>query len=66
MLKITTAKVRVMVHEILNPVTKVFQDENSFCEMEMVQIRGVTSTVRDTDAELGAGAKLNSDREASY
>ena len=26
--------------------------------MEMVQIRGVTSTVRDTDAELGAGAKL--------
>ncbi len=43
-----------MVHRILNPVTKVFQDENSFCEMEMVQIRGVTSTVRDTDAELGA------------
>lgn len=43
---------------ILNPVTKVYQDENSFCEMEMVQIRGVTSTVRDTDAELGAGAKL--------
>ncbi len=43
---------------ILNPVTKVYQKENSFCEMEMSQIRGVTSTVRDTDAELGAGAKL--------
>ncbi|MGC8000760.1 SufD family Fe-S cluster assembly protein, partial [Salmonella enterica] len=26
--------------------------------MELVQLRGVTSTVRDTNAELGAGAKL--------
>ena len=26
--------------------------------MEMVQVRGVSSTVRDTNAELGAGAKL--------
>lgn len=43
---------------ILNPVTKVYQEENSYCEMEMTQLRGVTSTIRDTDAELGAGAKL--------
>lgn len=43
---------------ILNPVTKVIQEENSYCEMEMSQIRGVTSTIRETDAELGAGAKL--------
>ena len=43
---------------ILNPVTNVLMDEGSSCEMEMVQLRGVTSTVRDTNAELGAGAKL--------
>lgn len=43
---------------ILNPTTNVYLEENSFCEMEMVQVRGVSSTVRDTNAELGAGAKL--------
>ncbi len=43
---------------ILNPVTVVHQDENSSCEMEMVQIKGVDSTVRDTKAYLAAGAKL--------
>ena len=43
---------------ILNPTTNVYMEENSFCEMEMVQLRGVTSTVRDTNAELAAGAKL--------
>lgn len=43
---------------ILNPVTNVIMDEGSSCEMELVQLRGVTSTVRDTNAELGAGAKL--------
>lgn len=43
---------------ILNPVTVVEQDANSVCEMEMVQIKGVDSTVRDTKAYLAAGAKL--------
>lgn len=43
---------------VLNPVTIVEQDENSVCEMEMVQIKGVDSTERDTKAYLGAGAKL--------
>ncbi len=43
---------------ILNPVTNVVMEEGSSCEMELVQLRGVTSTVRDTNAELGAGAKL--------
>ncbi len=43
---------------ILNPVTNVIQAEDSVCEMEMIQLRGVTSTVRDTNAELAAGAKL--------
>ena len=43
---------------VLNPVTIVEQDENSTCEMEMVQIRGVNSTKRDTKAQLKAGARL--------
>lgn len=43
---------------ILNPVTNVYMEENSICEMEMIQLRGVTSTERDTNCELAAGAKL--------
>ena len=43
---------------ILNPVTEVYQDENSAVEMEMVQIKGVSSTERTTRAELAAGASL--------
>lgn len=43
---------------ILNPVTEVHMDENSSMEMEMVQIKGVDSTVRKTIADLKAGASL--------
>ena len=43
---------------ILNPGTEVYMEENSYMEMEMVQIKGVDSTVRDTKAELAAGARL--------
>ncbi|MBQ8692614.1 MAG: SufD family Fe-S cluster assembly protein, partial [Synergistaceae bacterium] len=43
---------------ILNPQTEVYMDENSYLEMEMVQIKGVDSTERMTTAELKAGAKL--------
>ena len=43
--------------KILNPVTQVYMEEDSYCEMEMVQIEGVDSTVRDTDVHLDAGAK---------
>lgn len=43
---------------ILNPGTEVYMEEGSYMEMEMVQIKGVDSTVRDTKAELAAGAKL--------
>ena len=43
---------------ILNPVTEVYQDENSTVEMEMVQIKGVDDTDRKTVAELKAGARL--------
>lgn len=43
---------------ILNPGTEVYMEEGSHMEMEMVQIKGVDSTIRDTKAELAAGAKL--------
>ena len=43
---------------ILNPGTEVYMEEGSYMEMEMVQIKGVDSTVRDTKAELATGAKL--------
>ncbi|HAF26914.1 MAG TPA: ABC transporter permease, partial [Lachnospiraceae bacterium] len=43
---------------ILNPVTEVYQEENSTVEMEMVQIKGVDDTERVTRAELKEGAKL--------
>ncbi len=43
---------------ILNPGTEVYMEEGSSMEMEMVQIKGVDSTVRDTRAELAAGASL--------
>ncbi len=43
---------------ILNPVTEVYMEEGSTMEMEMVQIKGVDSTDRQTKAELAAGASL--------
>lgn len=43
---------------ILNPVTEVYQEEGSYVEMEMVQIKGVDSTKRTTKAELAAGATM--------
>ena len=43
---------------ILNPGTEVYMAEDSYMEMEMVQIKGVDDTVRTTTAELAAGAKL--------
>ncbi len=43
---------------VLNPTTEIEMDENAYCEMEMVQIEGVDSTLRETTAHLKAGAKL--------
>ena len=43
---------------ILNPVTEAYLEEGSSMEMEMVQIKGVDSTVRTTKAELAANASL--------
>ncbi len=42
---------------ILNPTTEVFIGENSYCEMEMTQLGGVTSTIRETNAEIGNNSK---------
>ena len=43
---------------ILNPVTEAYLEEGAHAEFEMVQIKGVDSTERETIAELAAGAKL--------
>ena len=43
---------------ILNPQTVVDMAEDSYLEMEMVQIKGVDSTIRTTNANLGKGAQL--------
>ena len=43
---------------VMNPQTEVIMEENSYLEMEMVQIKGVDSTKRATKADLAAGAKL--------
>ena len=43
---------------VMNPTTVVVQDENSYVEMETVQIKGVDSTKRKTTAKLAAGATL--------
>lgn len=43
---------------VLNPVTNVFMEEDSYMEMETTQIKGVDSTIRDTKAELKDGAAL--------
>ncbi|QQO09325.1 SufB/SufD family protein [Breznakiella homolactica] len=43
---------------ILNPVTNVFMEDGSYMEMDTVQIEGVDSTKRITEAELKDGATL--------
>lgn len=43
---------------VMNPETVVDLGENSFMEMETVQIKGVDSTKRSTTAKLADGAKL--------
>jgi Fe-S cluster assembly scaffold protein SufB len=43
---------------ILNPQTVAYLAENSFLEMEMVQIKGVDSTKRSTEAVLEDHSKL--------
>ena len=42
----------------IDPVTEIAMGENSYMEMDTMQISGVTSTNRTTTAALAAGAKL--------
>ena len=44
--------------KVLNPVTKIYLEEDSVFTPDTVQIKGVDSTVRTTDVEMGANAKL--------
>ena len=44
--------------KVLNPVTKIYLEEDSVFTLDTVQIKGVDSTVRKTDVEMGANAKL--------
>lgn len=44
---------------VLNPVTKIFMRENSFMEMETLQLEGVSSTIRKTEAKLYQNASLH-------
>ena len=43
---------------ILNPTTVIHMEEGSFAKMDMSQIKGVDSTFRKTEENLGASAKL--------
>jgi len=43
---------------VMNPETVVILEENSFMELETVQIKGVDSTKRSTRATLADGAKI--------
>lgn len=43
---------------IMNPTTEIYMEEGSRMEMETTQIKGVSSTVRNTTAKLAAGANL--------
>ena len=43
---------------ILNPVTKIYVGEDSVFTLETAQIKGVDSSVRETEVHMDAGAKL--------
>ncbi len=60
---------------ILNPITNISMKKNSYMKMESVQIGGVTNSIRETNAKLEDGAKLeineklmtdNEDKAESY
>ncbi len=43
---------------VMNPTTQIYLEEGARMEMETTQIKGIDSTVRNTHAELQAGANL--------
>lgn len=44
--------------KILNPVTKIYLEDNAELEMDTVQLGGVTSSIRESFAELKDNSKL--------
>lgn len=44
--------------KVLNPVTKIYMEEDAVFTLDTVQIKGVDSTLRETDIEMAEGAKL--------
>lgn len=44
--------------KVLNPVTKIYLDEDAVFTLDTAQIKGVDSTVRGTDVVMGANSKL--------
>jgi Fe-S cluster assembly scaffold protein SufB len=44
--------------KVLNPKTIIHAEEDTTIELELVQIRGVDSTKRDTEIQLSAGSRL--------
>ena len=45
--------------KILNPTTKITMEDNSYFEMQTIQLGGVTYSNRKTTAKLKTGAELN-------
>lgn len=45
--------------KVLNPVTNIIMEENSYLEMQTVQLGGVTYSNRKTKAKLGKNSELN-------
>ena len=43
---------------VMNPKTIIHLDENAYFYMDTVQIKGIDSTMRETEADLKDGAKL--------
>lgn len=43
---------------VLNPITNVELEKNAYMKMETVQLGGVTSAIRETNAVLGESSKL--------
>ena len=44
--------------KVLNPVTKIYLDEDAVFTLDTAQIKGVDSTLRETDVEMGRNSKL--------
>lgn len=43
---------------VLNPVTKIYMEDDSVFTLDTAQIKGVDSTVRETDVHMAPGSKL--------